>query len=151
MSASGADPGFHLEVPVGWITRDDVAPFALVATPADRHGGFTANLTVLDARSEAAAQGFDAYAGAQLAGIARDLAEPVLVAVDRVRQDGGTPALDLVCAHAVAGHDVTMVQRHLLTGGDRAVVASATAADGQWPDVAALLTRAVRSLRATES
>lgn len=141
------DRAFALEVPAGWQTREDVAPFALVAAPAEPGPGFTANLAVLDARSEAAAAGFDAYVSAQLAGMARDLTEPLLVAVDRAATVDGAPALDLLVAHAVAGHDVTMLQRHVLGGGDRALVASATAADGTWPELAALLTRAVRSIR----
>jgi len=140
---------FEIDVPTGWRSRRDVAPMALAARPPDRDGagGFVPNLLVLDARAEAPTAGFDRYAVVQLEAIAAPLQDPLLVAVERAESADGRPALDLLVAHVAGGHDVTLYQRHVLHPGGRALVASATVADGEWPELAAVCTRAVRSVR----
>ncbi len=137
-------------MPSGWDARRDVAPMALVARPAENGPGrFVPTLMVLDARAEAAAGGFDRYAAVQLEAVATTLQDPLLVAVARAESVDGRPALDLLVAHVANGHDVTLCQRHVLHPGGRALVASSTVADRDWPDLAAVCTRAVRSIRAT--
>lgn len=138
---------FEIDVPRGWRTRRDLVPMALVARPADGGTGFVPNLMVLDARAEAAEAGFDLYTAVQLDAIATTFQEPLLVVAERAEGVDGRPALDLLVAHVTAGHDVTLCQRHVLHPGGRALVASATVADGDWPELAAVCTRAVRSIR----
>lgn len=135
-------PALQLDLPEGWVHRDDVAPFALVARPARWDGPFTPNLTVtVTPRTEGESP--EAYLAAQLDGTARALADPLLVDAHADRAAG---TVSFVVAHATAGVDVTAAQHHRL--GDRWVVAAcATALDTDWPLLAADLVALAASVR----
>lgn len=160
---SQALAAFEIDLPADW-DRDELdTPQALVlARPRGWRGAFTPTVTV--GRSRVAGIGsLGEYRDVQLAGLCATIGGHVVHL-----ETGHRPHahLDLVLALDQLGHDVTIAQRHLVelddggrpgeAGGaaERAgpgyvtVVATAVAADEDWPGLATLLLSTVRSVRA---
>jgi hypothetical protein len=137
----------EIDLPAGWDRRENAGPFALFARPAAWEEAALPTISVLDTRSEAAADGFDAYITAQLAGVATQLHEPLLITLTCTPGTDGGGVVDLLISHDGGGHDLTVRQRHVVYADGRAIVVTATAADVNWPDLVGDLSAAVVSIR----
>jgi hypothetical protein len=140
-----------IDVPDGWEQRTDLPDVALLARPLGRPTQPAPTLNVTAAHHDGSPT-FDVYVQAQLTGLAATV-DGTLVSCETT---SGSPAdplhtLELAFAYDLLGNDLTCVQRHLVDGDGRAVIATATAADADWPGTAATLVAAVRSIRVTRA
>lgn len=143
-SVDGA-PGAEIDVPAGWERVGPAGGVALLARPVNHAGRVRPTIVVTDTVDPALA-GADTgrYVEVQL-GQAYATFGGHLVHVEVSHRP--ELHLDLMLAVEQMGVDATVVQRHLIRPGGRAIVATGLAADVDWPDMAAVLVPAVRSLR----
>jgi hypothetical protein len=154
--AGGAAGSVDIDLPCGWDHVVHHGPVALVARPRGRRSRFTPTLTVTRSTTPGVTT-LGAYRDAQLAGLAAAVGGHL---VDLATSNRPRPHLDLTLAIESCRVDVTVTQRHLVeprpgagpeVGCCAAVVATATAADHDWPRLAPVLVAAVRSIRATST
>lgn len=140
-----ADAPAEIDLPEGWDPVRPGGPLALLARPRARHSGpLRPSITVTHA-VDPTLDGTEAYVAAQLAGARAAFGGWLVHWALGHRPESH---LDLALAVDHLGVDATVVQRHLIRPGGRAVVATGVAADLDWPDLAPVVLRAVRSLRA---
>lgn len=143
-----ANQGFAIDPPTTWRALPR-PPGELWCTPDRWAHGFRPSLAVwlgpLPA-SESTGYRFLAW---QLGELARSVEEPVLLDC-AWSGDDPCPALDLLLAHSAAGGlSLTTRQRHLRPPLGGVLIASATVADEDWPDLAAALEPSIASFRLT--
>ncbi|MGH9118432.1 MAG: hypothetical protein ACRD0A_11340 [Acidimicrobiales bacterium] len=136
-------PAVAVDLPVAWRHRTDAAPFALVARAHPWSGAFAPNLTLALTPFDPT-RSLDRYLAGQVEMAAATLADAVLLdaGIDRVER-----SVMFLIAHATTGVDLTMLQHHRVTDDRWVIAAAATAADDDWPLVAADLIAMVRSTR----
>jgi hypothetical protein len=133
-----------IDVPDGWERQGGDGSPGLAARPAGWRGAVIPQITLVTAVAGGATD-LDAYVEEQLAGAAGAV-DAFLLFLDRGRRGGDWMEIALVVD--ALGTDLTIVQRHLLRGDGTASVATGSCATADWPDLAATLLGAVRSLRA---
>ncbi|HEY9558118.1 MAG TPA: hypothetical protein VIR58_15385 [Acidimicrobiales bacterium] len=136
-------PELAVDLPEGWSHRRDVAPFALVARADPWPTRLAPNLLVAVTPADPG-QSPEAYLAAQIQGVATTLVEPVLLDASADRR---ARTVTFLVAHATGGADLTVLQHHSHTDDGYVIAAAGTAADGDWPEVAATLYALVRSVR----
>jgi hypothetical protein len=153
---AGAAGPVDIDLPSGWDHIAHHGPVALVARPRGWPSGFSPTLTVTRSTTPGVTT-LGAYRDAQLAGLAATVGGHL---VDLTTSHRPRPHLDLTLAIESSCVDLTVTQRHLVeprpgagpeAGCCAAVVATATAADHDWPRLAPVLVAAVRSIRATST
>lgn len=144
-STTGASPGAEIDLPASWERVGPVGGVALMARPANYVGRLRPTIVVADTVDRSLA-GADArgYVEAQL-GLAYTTFGGHLVHAEVSHRP--ELHLDLMLAIEQMGVDATVVQRHLIRPGGRAIVATGLAADVEWPDLAPVVVPAIRSLR----
>lgn len=140
-----------IDLPDSWEQRTDLPDVALLARPLDWHAQPTPTVNVTALHHDVLPS-FDLYVEVQLAGLAATVGG-TLVSCETTAGSDADPlhTLELAFAYDLLGNDLTCVQRHLVDGDGRAVIATATAADPDWPGMATVLVDAVRSLRMTRA
>jgi hypothetical protein len=137
-----------IDLPTGWSSTVHEGPVALVARPQAWPGGFTPTITVTTSATPGVTT-LAEYCDAQLDGVATTVGGHLVHLATSHRPHAH---LDLTLAIEQVGVDLTVAQRHLVDprpdgSGCVAVVATAVAADGDWPHLAPALVAAVRSVR----
>ena len=141
--------GIDIDLPPGWSPTVHEGPVALVARPQAWPGGFTPTITVTTSATPGVAT-LAEYCDAQLDGVATTVGGHLVHLATSHRPRAH---LDLTLAIEQVGVDLTVAQRHLVDppgpdgSGCVAVVATAVAADRDWPQLAPALVAAVRSVR----
>jgi hypothetical protein len=135
----------EIDLPADWEQAGPVGPLALLARATGYEGPLRPTVVVTDTVDPQRA-GLDAhgYMGAELAQTFATLGGHLVHAELRHRPE---THLDVTLAVEQMGVDATVVQRHLIRPGGRAVVATGLVADVDWPELAAPVLSAVRSLR----
>lgn len=135
-------PAISIDLPEGWIHRDDVDPFALIARPEATIGGFVPNLTVAVTPLDYGVSP-EAYLARQLQATSTALADVVLLdaAADRAARQ-----VTFLLAHATTGVDLTVAQHHRFVG-DWVLGVAATVADVDWADLGPDVITAIHSVR----
>jgi hypothetical protein len=140
-----------IDLPCGWDHTLHDGPVAMVARPHGWVGGSTPTLTVTRSLTPCVST-LAGYCDAQLAGIVASVGGHVVHVATSHRP---RPHLDLTLATELLGVDLTVTQHHLVDPPSPegpepaclAVVATAVAADHDWPGLAPVLVAAVRSIR----
>jgi hypothetical protein len=141
--------GIDIDLPTGWSPTVHEGPVALVARPQAWPGGFTPTITVTTSATPGVTS-LAEYCDAQLDGVATTVGGYLVHLATSHRPRAH---LDLTLAIEQVGVDLTVAQRHLVDPqgpdgrGCVAVVATAVAADRDWPQLAPALVAAVRSVR----
>lgn len=135
----------EIDLPVEWERTGPVGPLALLARATGYDGPLRPTVVVTDTVDLRRA-GLDgqAYMDAELAQTFASFGGHLVHAELRHRPE---THLDLALAVEQMGVDATVVQRHLIRPGGRAVVATGLVADVDWPELAGTVLGAVRSLR----
>jgi hypothetical protein len=135
----------EIDLPVEWEQVGPVGPLAVMTRLPDHEGPLRPTIVVTDTvdpqRRDLDADG---YAEAELAQAFATFGGHLVHL-----EVGHRPEthMDLMLAIEQLGVDATVVQRHLILAGGRAVVATGLVADVDWPDLAATVLGSVRSLR----
>jgi hypothetical protein len=153
MTEVRASPGGHVDIdlPDGWHHTVHDGPVVMVARPRRWIGGSAPTLTVTRSRTLGVGT-LGGYCDAQLAGVVASVGGHLVHLASGHRP---RPHLDLTLAIELLGVDLTVTQHHLVDplspeGPEPAclaLVATAIAADHDWPGLAAVLLAAVRSIR----
>jgi hypothetical protein len=132
----------EIDLPADWRRLDTKPPLSLLAQPATWHGSPVPTISVVDTEVPGDVA-FDDYVQAELVR-ASEVYPGHLVHLD---VDAEGRRFDVTMAFEQLGADVTSVQRHVMDGDGRTVVATGVAADDDWPDVARVIIATVRSIR----
>ena len=132
-----------IDVPDGWDRKGGDGAPGLAARPRNWPGGVIPQVTLITAVTSGTTD-LDEYVAQQLAGVAGSV-DAFLLHLDRGRRGGDW--MEIAVVVDALGNELTIVQRHLLHGDGVASVATGSCATPDWPDLAATLLGAVRSLR----
>jgi hypothetical protein len=141
----GAWPGVVIDLPEEWERVEPGGAVVLMGRHPRRSGPLRPTVTVAHTVQPELTD-MRSYVDAQVAGTYATFgAGCQLVHLDV----GHRPEehLDLVLAMEQMGVDATVVQRHLIYDGGRAVVATGVAADSEWYELSGWMLGIVRSLR----
>jgi hypothetical protein len=152
MTDARAGAAFEIELPPGWSHRTDLPPPALVARPDVGQRRMVPSIDVVERSTTSAS--VTAYAQREVEALTEALPGIRVLLCDASPADdhGALGTLDLFLAgQGDSGLRATFRQRHLLTGDGGVLVATATAADVDWLELAPVLTASVTSVRAVAS
>jgi hypothetical protein len=132
----------RISVPEGWVREGAVGDSLVAAWPDGYRGPMLPTVVVTDT-VDPSVNRFDRYVEAMLVQAYSTLPGHL---VHLEVSDGPPETLDMTLAADPLGIDVTVTQRHRFLGLGRAVVATASAADVDWPELGVALVRSVQSL-----